>query len=391
MGGTTTTWTPRDARALAAVGMQFAVNGAVSASFVPRLPEIRDEIDIGTGALGALMSIASLTGFLGSASVAPVVGRYGTRLVIVVAASMGSVFLTVVGFATVWPILLLGLAGMATFDVYVDVAMNMQGSWLSARRHRPVMNRLHGLWSLGGVMGGLAASVMADAGVSLRVHLVVASLVLLVLAWVLSTSLLHEDERHADAPTTPDGEITRGRSLGRGELFAAGFFAVAIEVAAVGWAAFRLTDDVAATAGLAAIAFVAVTVGMTVGRFAGDSVAHRVGAGRLLHLSTVLAAIGLAVASLVPVGALAIAGFAVAGLGAATMIPKLYDDAARMPGRAGAGLGALTAGIRLAALLVPVAVGSLAGTSLSVGQAIAVVTLPAAAGFLAVTRHVRRR
>lgn len=389
MSGTTTTWTARDGRALAAVGMQFAVNGAVSASFVPRLPEIRDEIHIGTGALGALMSVASLAGFLGSASVAPVVGRYGTRLVIIVAASMGSVFLTVVGFATVWPLLLLGLAGMATFDVYVDVAMNMQGSWLSARRRRPVMNRLHGLWSLGGVVGGLAASWVAGAGVSLRVHLVVAAAVLLGLAWVLSTSLLHEDEHHADEPAAADG--AGGRALGRGELFAAGFFAVAIEVTAVGWAAFRLTDDFAATAGFAAIAFVAVTVGMTVGRFAGDSVAHRIGAGRLLHGSTVLAAVGLAVAALVPSDVLSIAGFAVTGLGAATMIPKIYDDAARMPGPAGAGLGALTAGIRLAALLVPVVVGLLAGTSLSVGDAVAIVTLPAAVGFLAVTRHVRPR
>jgi fucose permease len=384
------TWTPRDTRALAAVGMQFAVNGAVSASFVPRLPEIRDQIDIGTGTLGALMSIASVAGFLGSASVAPVIGRYGTRLVIIVAASMGSVFLTVVGFATVWPVLLLGLAGMATFDVYVDVAMNMQGSWLSARRHRPVMNRLHGLWSLGGVLGGLAASWVADAGVSLRTHLVVAALVLLVLAWALSTSLLRADGQHTEEPPAVD-LTARGRSLGRRELFAAGFFAVTIEVTAVGWAAFRLTDDFAATAGFAGIAFVAVTVGMTVGRFAGDSVAHRIGGGRLLHLSTVVAAAGLAVASLVPSEPLAVAGFALTGLGAATMIPKIYDDAARVPGPAGAGLGALTAGIRLAALLVPAAVGALAGSALSVGKAIAIVTLPAAAGFLAVTRHVRRR
>ena len=44
--------------------------------------------------------------------------------------------------------------GMTGFDVLVDVSMNMQASWLSARRHTPVMNRLHGLWSLGTVVGG---------------------------------------------------------------------------------------------------------------------------------------------------------------------------------------------------------------------------------------------
>ena len=86
-----------------------------------------------------------------------------------------------------------------------------------------------------------------------------------------------------------------------------------------------------------------------------------------------------------------IAGFGATGLGVATMIPKLYDDAAQMPGKAGSGLGALTAGIRSAALVVPAIVGVLADSSLSVGTAIAIATLPAAAGFLVVTRHVRPR
>ena len=47
------------------------------------------------------------------------------------------------------------------FDIFIDVAMNVQGSALSARRHAPVMNRLHGLWSLGSVAGGVTTVVLA--------------------------------------------------------------------------------------------------------------------------------------------------------------------------------------------------------------------------------------
>ena len=71
-----------------------------------------------------------------------------------------------------------------------------------------------------------------------------------------------------------------------------------------------------------------------------------------------------------------------AGRGVATQFPKLYDDAAKFPGRPGAGLGALTGGSRVALLIAPVVVGSLAATSLSVGTAIAIVTLPALAAFV---------
>ena len=76
-------------------------------------------------------------------------------------------------------------------------------------------------------------------------------------------------------------------------------------------------------------------------------------------------------------------------------MPKLYDDAARLPGRRGAGLGAMTGGMRLAYVVAPVAVGGLAGTSLSVGESIAIFTLPAAIGLVIVTewneRLLRRR
>ena len=79
------------------------------------------------------------------------------------------------------------------------------------------------------------------------------------------------------------------------------------------------------------------------------------------------------------------------GLGIATLLPGLYDAAAKLPGRSGAGLGALTAGIRTSVLTVPLTVGALAGTDLAVGDAMAIVTLPALVGFAFVTVAIRRR
>ena len=50
----------------------------------------------------------------------------------------------------------------------------------------------------------------------------------------------------------------------------------------------------------------------------------------------------------------------------------------------------MTAGMRVAYLVTPVAVGTLAGTSLSVGSAIAIFTLPAVVGLVTVTEAARR-
>ncbi len=367
-------WATRDRRALAAVAAQFFINGALFASFIPRLPEIRDRVGVTVAGVGLMMSIAASISILGSLVVGPAIERFGSRTVILAAGTLVSFALAVIGLATTSPLLLIGLAGMLTFDVFVDVGMNLQGSWLSARRTRPVMNRLHGLWSLGSVVGGLAAARMAAAGVSLSVHIFGAALVLFAALGLVANGLLG-----SDLPSANTSTVASGSSRTKWLLFAfffAGLFAFTLESTAIDWAAFRIGDDFAASAGVAALGYVAVTAGMTVGRLAGDSIAYRAGPARLMTGATALTGVGLATATLSPNQTLVLVGFAGAGLGVATVLPGLYDKAAKSPGRPGAGLGALTAGLRAASLAVPLVVGLLAGTSLSVGSAIALVTLP---------------
>jgi hypothetical protein len=116
----------------------------------------------------------------------------------------------------------------------------------------------------------------------------------------------------------------------------------------------------------------------------------RLGTYRLLVLSLVLSGCGLAIATLTSSQQVALIGYLIAGLGAATLAPRLYDDAAKLPGVPGAGLGALTAGIRLGTLAIPVAVGALAASALSVGSSIAIITLPSVVAFLIVVLALRR-
>lgn len=382
----------RDRRALRAVAVQFFVNGAVFASFLPRLPEIRDRVDLDVGGIGLLMSLAGVAGLAASAGVGPAISRYGTRRVMIGAGVLLASALPFVGLARTPVVLLCGLAAMSGLDVLVDVSMNIQGSWLSARRHAPVMNRLHGLWSLGTVVGGISSARVAAAGVSLDTHLVMAGGLLLAALGYVGPGLLRADEPHRDASTEEAGEDA-GPRLGTALFLfgAAGFFAVALESGAIEWAAFRLRDDFGTSVGFAALGYVAVTGGMTVGRFGGDWMAVRLGDRRLSGIGIGLCGLGLVGAALMPDRGVALTGFAVAGLGIATLLPMLYDAAARHPGRPGAGLGALTAGLRVATLSVPLVVGSLGATALSVGEALALVTLPAVMGFLVVTVVLGRR
>ena len=129
--------------------MQFFANGAVYATWIPRLPDIRERVDISIGALGLVLTLGSVASLVGSLLTGRVIARFGSRRVMIYGAASSIAFLPVIGFSTGPVLLVAALFGLLFFDVFIDVAMNVQGSALSARRHTPVMNRLHGFWSLG--------------------------------------------------------------------------------------------------------------------------------------------------------------------------------------------------------------------------------------------------
>jgi len=391
-----TRWTARDRRATVAIAVQFAVNGAFFASFLPRLPELRDELGVSTGAIGGLLTAASAVGLVSSALVRPIIARFGTRLVLFVGGLILAAGLALLGQARSWPAALAGLIALFLVDVFVDVAMNMQGSWLSARRHHPIMNRLHGLWSAGSVAGGLVSARLAHT--SLALHLGITAVVLAVLSSLVATQVLAVDETHGDldadgtvdsvgAGTAESGGRRFAVSPLQASLFAAGLAAVLVEMTAIGWAAFRITDDLGGSAATAGVAYVAVVGGMTVGRFAGDHLAYRWGSDRLMRASAVLAMAALLVAGFVGVQAVTVLAFAAAGLGIATLTPRLYDLAARAGRGSAAGLGVLTAGIRTASILAPASVAAVASAT-SVGLALALAGVVAGVGFLAATRSL---
>ncbi len=383
---------------------QFFINGAIYASFVPRLPEIRDRLDLGLGTLGVMLAAAAIFGMGASLIVGQLIERFTSRWTMTAGAAGLTVALCVIGLAGHPLMLLVGLGMVHSLDVIVDVSMNLQGSWLSGRRHTPVMNRLHGLWSLGTVTGGLVSTGMARAGVSVQTHLIATAAVLALALVFVSKGLLPQDEatpdadsananvggaHNTEAPEEANTALVRpargGASRALVLMAIAGALAIVMEVTSSDWAAFRLADDFGASAGIATLGFVAYTAGMTISRFSGDWLEVRLGPDRLLRVAIVVAAIGLAGQSLIANQWITTIFFVAAGLGNAPFFPRLYDMAAKLPGQTGRGLGALTGGSRLAGLVGPTVVGSLADTSLSVGTAMAVVTIPAIIAFALVT------
>jgi fucose permease len=305
------------------------------------------------------------------------------------------VALPIIGFAREPWMLVVGLMLWLFLDVFVDVAMNVQGSALSARRHTPVMNRLHGFWSLGTVTGGVVSVVLLRAGVSTPVQLTATAVVLVAALAFIAPGLLRRDEASELEEATGEIGSARAPRLAGGRVWVAvvlaagGASAMAIEMVNGDWASFRLGDDLGARPGVAGLGFLVFTTGMTAGRLGGDFVQVRVGAIRLMRVATVVIASGTVLATLVPNVAVSVVGFLVAGLGTSVLFPQLYDRAARTPGPAGSGFASMLVGQRGAAVVAPALIGGLADSAaFDVGQAMAIVVLTCTA-VMALTTFAR--
>jgi predicted MFS family arabinose efflux permease len=213
----------------------------------------------------------------------------------------------------------------------MDVAMNANAVSVERDMRQAIMSSCHGFWSLGGFLGaGAGGFLIAELGNEAHVWIVTAASMLMVaLAWRIT----FDDSANHEA-----GEGKPKAALPRDLLpWAIGLMALACMVpegAVIDWGALYLRQELGADVAQSGLAFAAFSATMAVMRFAGDIVRNRFGAVMTLRVSTVFAGAGLALASQADSPALAIAGFAIAGLGVANLVPIMFSAAGNLPGYA---------------------------------------------------------
>ena len=371
-----------------AVCALFFANGVVYGNWLPRLPEIKDRLEVSNSGLAVALLGGGFGGIVGSLAVGRVMTRIGSRSLVLSTLFVLPLFMTLIAFVSeVWMLLgVLSLIGVV--DVAADVAMNAQGVIAQERLRRSIMNRLHGLWSLGFASGTLVGSLGAGFALDLRIQVVVVALILIVLSQAVGRHLEPTDPRHHDHG---DAAPSR-RHLGivAVALAAAGAGAIALEGAPNEWASLLMRDEfgIGSWAGFGTVAFGA---GMLIGRFSGDHAHERFGESRLFRVALCLVVTGLGISIATDVVALGLTGLFISGLGQSVIFPRLYLIAARVRGlSAGAGLGALMVGLRVGGIATTLSMGAISdATNLRV--ALAVVGVVALAMLLVSNAEVARR
>ncbi|CAM5365828.1 MFS transporter [Streptomyces avidinii] len=346
-----------------AIAAVFCAHGAVTGSFATRIPWIQDHAQLSAGTLGLALAFPAL----GAALTMPLAGRInhrlGARTALRVLLALWTLSLVLPSLAPNLVTLCFALFVYGATAGMADVAMNALGVETENRLKRSIMSSLHGMWSVGALIGSAAGTLAAHTGADARLHHLIAAVALTAAGLVAVRGVL-------DLRTDTDGEAPPHFALPpKSALFIGGigFCAVFAEGASLDWSAVYLRDVLHTDAGLAAASTTAFALTMALARLAGDRVVDRFGAVRTVRAGGVLATAGGLLVVTVRQPAAALAGFGLIGLGIAVVVPLAFAAAARSgpaPAQAIAGVATIT---YTSGLIAPSAIGAVAdATSLVV-------------------------
>lgn len=362
-------------RALWATRIQFLVLGTLAGTWGAHIASVKSVYALSEASLSGVLFAAAV----GAVAMLGLAGRLLARLgarnsAAIAAAAMSAALGLALEHGSLAALLVSMLCFGAAMSLF-DVAINTEGSELESQCARAVMSNLHGMFSVGGMLGATLVFGLLSSGVAARQQLFAICGALGLMAVLVSRGML-KAHREADAGE-PEAHFAwpRGQLLVLGLLIFAGMTA---EGVMYDWSVLYLKQEVGMSQSRAALGYAAFSGAMALARFGGDWLRSHYSERSVLRWGAGVAMVSMAVVLLSRDGAIALFGFALAGVGLAPVAPILFNAATRVPGVSRAAAIASVTSIGYSGFMIgPPLIGSLA-TVISLSGALGIVVLASA-------------
>lgn len=342
--------------ALAIFGV-FFFESSVLGQWIPRIPDIKNTLGLSDGSLGLallMMPLGTLVGFSIAGRIIEMTGlRNACRI-----------------FLPLWAMLFLGPALARNFSELaialvlsgfaigmIETAMNTEAARIEKAAGKRLMSRCHGFWSLGTMVGALVGGGLAQYGLSVSTHFLLAMPVIAVAGYTAATALPVLGKRsiadtgketvlvtdtvpvgleHHDSDSTADaGESGLFRLPSRAILLLClmPLGIMMVEGAFIDWSGVFMRDVLAASPWVIAVTYSSFSLIMASVRLAGDALATRFGDVLIVRVSGLAACLGIVLFALAPSVFWAFLAAAFSGAGVAIVFPLAVSAAANRPGR----------------------------------------------------------
>ncbi|WP_402463764.1 MFS transporter [Isoptericola aurantiacus] len=331
-----------DRRARTGATAFYLVQGLCFAGLLAQVPTLQDGLGMSDGTLTIVLLLVPVVAGAGSVLAGTLAPRTGSAALLRVAGPLVAVAVLGTALAPSTAVLLPVVAVVGLLLGVVDATMNMQGVAVERRYRRSLLNSFHGAWSVGGILGSLAA-VLAhslDWGLVAGLGLVaaVAVVVDLVAAPLLPAG------RAQDAVTAASGAGPGAHDGGASGVGGEGSAtpvpwrpillvgtAVAIvylaDSAASSWSTKYISDVLHSADNVAPLGLAAYLGCQLLGRLAADGQVNRFGPVRPVAVGGIVGAAGLGLVAVAPTPWVAVVGFGLTGLGLSVVVPLSFSVA----------------------------------------------------------------
>lgn len=302
-------------------------------ALLARLPDVQLNLGLDKAQLG-LMLIGMAIGSLVSLSLgAQWVDRMGAKLTAIVTV-LGTAFCYALipwlpnAYLVFGTLFVAGiLAGL------LEINLNLEADRIEAHTGKRVMNRAHGMWSLGFFVTALLGAGIRQAGVPVTVHTGAAFVLVALASLVLLPGMTNAPHR-PDAKPHEEGEHRIALpNWGLLPLCIIGIAAFLVEGTGVDWSVIYMRDAFAVEPLVAGLSLTAFTGMMTLGRLFADPVVERFGPRAVATALLGVAAAGSLLIGIAPHPYVAIVGFGMIGVGCSCVYPLAVSAAAQRTDR----------------------------------------------------------
>lgn len=347
----------------------FFAQAVVLNNWFPRIPDVQAKLGIGPAELSLALLGMPVGGLIATMLAARVIERFSARRAIMGGFVAFGVMQLLPGWAWNVPSLFAALLLMGAAFVVMDVATNIEASRIEAELGRRILSTCHGFWSLGSMLGLVMGAGFAQLEIDTRWHLLIVQVVVAPIGVLIASRLPQlattapAQDRRAPVITLPTASMVG--------LCIFAFGVVLGELTTRNWGAVYLRDVLGASPAGTGVGFAAFSLGMAVFRLLGDRLADTFGPVALGRFCAAVAVVGVSMVILAGNLPVAIAGFALLGVGVSVGFPLAVGAAAALPERSPAANVASLALIAYSSTLVgPPLVGFVAESgSLRLGLA----------------------
>lgn len=312
-----------------AVAAFYFVPGVVFASWASRIPDVKQMLHLGNGQLGSVLFAIPIGQIVMMAFSAILVSKFGSKKMLVLSTALYALILLLMGCCATVLHLIATLVLFGMTANLMNISSNTQACFVEKMYGRNIMSSFHGLWSLGGFLGGVIGAVFANLHLSIPIHfsfVLLSSLVVIIIGqrFLVSENAVkaEEEEKPKFSFRTLDPMLFLLGLMGFGGMFCEG--------TVYDWSGVYFSTVVKPDAALVRAGYVAGMGAMTFGRFVADGFVTKYGSAKVLKTCGSLILSGLLLAAVLPYLVPATVGFLLVGFGISSSVPICYSMAGKL-------------------------------------------------------------